>query len=1048
VSAALQGQPLIMHLLAPNTSFGSGAQQTLTDMTNRVHTRYTFKRGQQYERSQAAAGSYSATWRNNDGALDPKNSSSPYFPGIDLYAPLEVVAQYPRTQQLLTGDQATAGEVTPLSPGAIPASMNISAALGTPVIAASASAWQGTQVYATPVPASGTIGFSLLALNFVPIQATTSAAPATSYAWSVYVRSVTSGANPSAAAQIRWFNVAGTQVGTSTGTTTALAAGGASAAWTRLSVAGTPPAGAIYANVAVNLAGSAPTGAWSCQTDGLQVEWGTSASTWILPGTWYPMWGGALSEVPREYSGDGTPDSAGNFSVVRIKATDVLGVLAQGKLNDCFINTLLGYAPNFLYALNEATTQVGTNPTFADLTGQRGNAVTVATTVSGDDIETVAGVAISNQTGVLAGTEAGTFLGTNGPTAQLANTYAVGTNPAATYSALNLQFAGYSLNRWIASGISLAQPGSIGPAPSSAWTRVVAFQMQSAKLTFTPGSSGNGSPYLRCAVWACVGPAPNEWPQVSVSAYVPITYSGGIETFGTEYVLFEAWNAAGTYVSEQIFVGNTPTQIDNGYWHLLAVTLSANGQTFTVNIGSTATGATYNFTVSTGGADFRTTSATIYTSDVVGAWSAPWQANNFNYGSVVGPLQYGMNGQLALVADYSFAITSAQFTDMWESFSVGYAGDTYAQRAQRFLTWAGYKGAATLDTGGTTYGAAGGLGDSGSSSTPFTGTDPLSALQPVVLAEWGMMFAANTGAFTLGGRLRRWTQVVPVVTFGEGPPVGAAGEVPYMPPTIGYDNAVLINIAQLTVTNGTVNAPTNPPIGAVNYTSRNKYFPQVVQQTINTATNQEALNLAQWLVNANGIPLDRIGSLPVHVSHTAGAWPLVLPLELDNLIQVNRRPLGGAVLEIPAFTENLAWDIDPSIPSATLTVQASNATLDAPWLVAPVHTTLAAQANAAATTVTISALPDASANELAWSMLPTQQLQFEPGTVRAETVTVVPPLPATAVGYTTATITVTPALAFTHPAGTTVCGPLPAGVTNAAAYDARAIPGVTTIVGF
>lgn len=1021
------GQPVFVHEFSPTTRFGSAVTPIYTDVTNRVHSKWTAQHGQQYQRSQAQAGTYNATWRNNDGFLDPLNINSPYFPGVTLYAPVRVRAQFPATANFLTGDQATGGELTPVVPGAIPVAMNITAFYGTPVIAASATAWQGTQVYATPVGAAVASGHELLQLLNLPIQATSTVVPATSYAWSAYVRSATSGANPTVAAQIQWMNVVGGLMSVTTGAAAVLT-GSSTAAFTRVTVAGTPPAGAVYAHVAVMLTGTVPAGAWSFQADGLQGELGAAASTWQLPGTWYPVWDGAINGDPRAFSGDSVTDSSGNYSVARISGTDVLGCLAQAKLADCYINALLSYGPDFIYTLSDPSYPDGQTQLWNEWTGQRGPATAFP---PGPVFNGESGVTIGAS--VTAGSSATATAATNGLV-----TVPLGTNGAVVGLAGAQRYYDSGIPNsasWIAAGVSLGQQGLVGPPAATAWTRLVGFQMHRINETQTvfPFGTDTGPPYLRSVVFSCVGPSPNGFPQVSLSYVLPITWPGGVFTPGTPYGLFEAWNASGVHVSQQIF---SPL-FDDEQWWLAAVSLSADGHTFTINLGTCLSGAVSTATVSTGGVDFRTASATAYTTDTVGAWWAPWQATNTT-GAGFAPIQYGMIGQLGAVAELPFAVSAGQFADLFTAFQTAYSGDTTGARVARLLAWGGYTGPSTVDAGSTTMGPAGGLG---SSQGPWSGSSVLSALQPVVLAEHGMVHSGRSGEAVFRGRTYRWSQSVPAVVFGEGPPVGAFGEVPYRVCEPGYDPAEVINTVTFNVTSSAPGA-TSIPVGAFNTASVAALYPQSVQQSVNTLDTTQAQNLASWLANANSVPRDRISTLQVRPSHTLNCWPQTLGLELNRLVQAMRRPLGGNPLTMRAFVENIAWEGNPSGPDYKVTVQASPAMLDAPWVPAAMHTTLHVQANSGASSFTINALPDAAANPLHRSLPQGYQLVLDPANPAiTETVTLAPGgIPATTAGYTTATLSILGTLAHTHAAGATVCEVLPPGVTDPTVYDWRSIP--------
>lgn len=118
--------------------------------------------------------------------------------------------------------------------------------------------------------------------------------------------------------------------------------------------------------------------------------------------------------------------------------------------------------------------------------------------------------------------------------------------------------------------------------------------------------------------------------------------------------------------------------------------------------------------------------------------------------------------------------------------------------------------------------------------------------------------------------------------------------------------------------------------------------------------------------------------------------------------------------------------------------QASPADLLNYWRIAALHTTLNAQAAAGQANATINALPDAATNKLAQSLPASQVLWFEPGTPRFEAVTVLT-IPSTVLGYTTATLVMAGNFSFTHPVGSVVCEPLPAGYTDPTTWDASSI---------
>ena len=177
---------------------------------------------------------------------------------------------------LLHPNVSTAGEgVLPLAAGVPGYTVGLfTAYAGNALqVTASASAWQGSQVWQVTVPGASSTGQDLVSV--LKLACT----PGLAHAGSVYVRSATSSANPQAQPYIQWYDGTYTQVGSTTTGSAVTLTGGPSAAWTRVSVSASAPAGAVWARVGVTLTG-APAGAWAFQCDGLQFEQAGSASAY------------------------------------------------------------------------------------------------------------------------------------------------------------------------------------------------------------------------------------------------------------------------------------------------------------------------------------------------------------------------------------------------------------------------------------------------------------------------------------------------------------------------------------------------------------------------------------------------------------------------------------------------------------------------------------------------------------------------------------------------------------------------------------------------
>jgi hypothetical protein len=206
-----------------------------------------------------------------------------------------------------------------------------------------------------------------------------------------------------------------------------------------------------------------------------------------------------------------------------------------------------------------------------------------------------------------------------------------------------------------------------------------------------------------------------------------------------------------------------------------------------------------------------------------------------------------------------------------------------------------------------------------------------------------------------------------------------------------------------------------------------------MSRTINSASSGECQDAADYLLSRYKNPATRVSSIKLHPSAMPALWPVCLSLELGTRVRVVRRPPGLPAIQVDCFIEQIQWDFGDD-GEAWVTLQCSPADLTPYAIFAAWHTTLASSIASGVTTITVNASQD-NVNPLGSQLAAGQQLVLGQNTANAETVTV-SAVGGTSTGWTTATITLTAATTKSHTAGDTVCEPLPAGVTNPAAYDA------------
>ncbi|HZP55028.1 hypothetical protein [Actinocrinis sp.] len=235
-----------------------------TDQSWRVQFPWSSARGRQYELDAVETGEWRPTLANPDGALDPSNSASPYSPNVIPFRQARVICK--PGPNALTPDQATAGEATGYPPGiSAPAQMNISNDFGyTVTLAASGTAYQGSQVYQVTLPGGATQFTSVLLVKPAPVM------PAVTYSFSAQVR-IPSGTSTPTSAALLWFDATGASISSTAGATVTPTSG--SSSWVQVAVSGTAPANAYSATLKIQIASGGSTGApTTWQADGLQFE--------------------------------------------------------------------------------------------------------------------------------------------------------------------------------------------------------------------------------------------------------------------------------------------------------------------------------------------------------------------------------------------------------------------------------------------------------------------------------------------------------------------------------------------------------------------------------------------------------------------------------------------------------------------------------------------------------------------------------------------------------------------------------------------------------
>jgi hypothetical protein len=222
---------------------GNGAIQIdrYVDLSPRSMGSLGTSRGKQFETDQAQSGTFSLTYGNADGSLDPNNASGPFAGNMWPYQPFRARMQYPPTANLLTAVQATGGAgfaTGILMPSAAQVGSDTDTNKGS-INSGGGTAYQGGSVFQFHVPAATAVNARIC------YTAQGAVIPGQTYTMQIRVRNVTASTTLDVKPFLAWYGPppAGAPTAFAYGTTVTLA-GGAAPGWTLITVTATAPAGA------------------------------------------------------------------------------------------------------------------------------------------------------------------------------------------------------------------------------------------------------------------------------------------------------------------------------------------------------------------------------------------------------------------------------------------------------------------------------------------------------------------------------------------------------------------------------------------------------------------------------------------------------------------------------------------------------------------------------------------------------------------------------------------------------------------------------------
>ncbi|MER6064824.1 laminin G domain-containing protein [Streptomyces sp. NPDC001792] len=482
--------------------------------------------GRQYELDTVTSGSMTFRLDNLDGAFDPDNTSSPYYPYVLPYRRCRLVMMTTPSQNLLYPWVADGTKT--LSMAATVGTLGTATGLS-PSIAGLTTA----QTWAIP---NGTAAFAAVGLSgdiqswSVHDAEGTTVTPGASYSFGLDVQLAPGGMTSlDLKARIGFYDLNGNLLTRGIGNVVSV-----TTAWTRLTMTRTAPAGAAFAIVSLST-NIATTAATTVRTTGWQLEQGAASTTWASAGTWSQLWQGFVERWPMSY------DQGGKYGLVDITAVDALAPLSQLTLQGVMPAWLASTAPQFWFDL----ASTGTSPDVV------GGTAFLDDGGSGAALDIV-GANYATNVSITSTTDLGTLWNVPGPVASLLSNQAasLGNSSGATY-----------LEPWDGTD-NLMLPASGG------WTRMICFR--------TPNQPGTGGRYTVATLFAATNTGFGSGSgSAQDGAYLFINSNGNVG--------MNVQTGSGT----SLVVVNPSINVCDGNWHCAIASLSADGKTVTVTVDNT-----------------------------------------------------------------------------------------------------------------------------------------------------------------------------------------------------------------------------------------------------------------------------------------------------------------------------------------------------------------------------------------------------------------------------------------------------------------------------
>lgn len=207
----------------------------------------------------------------------------------------------------------------------------------------------------------------------------------------------------------------------------------------------------------------------------------------------------------------------------------------------------------------------------------------------------------------------------------------------------------------------------------------------------------------------------------------------------------------------------------------------------------------------------------------------------------------------------------------------------------------------------------------------YDGRVMLDVLQEIQESERGLVYADTMGDVVFEDRTSRYLNQTPLWVFGENPVAASPVEYPYTQYVPDKDPTYTFSQANLSRPNNSNFAP------VINAATQAKFGQRILSQTVQCNTDFDLTQAGIFYTTRYANTKQRISMLELDPAANPALWPVVLSLEISQLVKVTRRNAGVTVTN-NYYIERIAHKVDAEAGSWKITVQLSPQFVSSAWV--------------------------------------------------------------------------------------------------------------------